>query len=421
MYVCLKACKVGFLAGCRPLIGVDGCHLKGPYPGMSLVAVSMDGNKNIYPVAWAVVEVENTQTWTWFLSLLMEDIEKVDGEGLTIMSDRQKGLLEAFNTVTPKAEIRFCARHIWANFKLQWSGTLMKESFWAAARACPRALKEARDKPIISLMEWIRRYIMKRHYDKRTGAAGFEDRVMPFVTKYLKWVDNETRFCTLIPTFGEEFEVVHRGKQKAVNLTNRTCTCKTWELTGIPCPHAMMCITDQRHEVLDYVDEAYTKATYLRAFQHPIAAMPGYEDWEKVGVTSPTPPPFKKLPGRPKLKKWRREVGEGTSGQPKKIRQIKTCGKCGLNGHNMKTCKNPSMSQEKEKVTETRGMSKSAWSAKVRDDVARRKAKKLQDAAMVAALSGPSFSQQPSVQESQASVNHGAPTTNSKRKLAFED
>ncbi|XP_074305314.1 uncharacterized protein LOC141640410 [Silene latifolia] len=350
----------------------------------------------------------------------------------------------------------------------------MKESFWAAARACSRgefqkemegikflnkdahaylsaipakhwsrhafsttsksnmllnnicesfnaALKEAKDKPIISLMEWIRRYVMKRHYDKRTGAAGFEGRVMPFVTKYLKWVDNETRFCTLIPAFGEEFEVVHRGKQKAVNLTNRTCTYKTGELTGIPCPHAMMCITDQRHEVLDYVDEAYTKATYLRAFQHPIAAMPGYEDWEKVGVTSPTPPPFKKLLGRPKLKKRRREVGEGTSGQPKKMRQIKTCGKCGLNGHNMKTCKNPPMSQEKEKVTATRGMSKSAWSAKVRDGVAKRKAKKLQDAAMVAALSGPSFSQQPSVQESQASVNHGAPTANSKRKLAFED
>ncbi|XP_074282837.1 uncharacterized protein LOC141607385 [Silene latifolia] len=62
MYVCLKACKVGFLAGCRPLIGVDGCHLKGPYPGMCLVAVSMDANNNIYPVAWAAVEVENNQT-----------------------------------------------------------------------------------------------------------------------------------------------------------------------------------------------------------------------------------------------------------------------------------------------------------------------------------------------------------------------
>ncbi|XP_074283613.1 uncharacterized protein LOC141608152 [Silene latifolia] len=221
MYVCFKACRVGFLAGCRPVIRVDGCHLKGSYPGMILVAVSMDANNNIYHVVWAVVEVENSQSWTWFLTLLMEDLEKVDGEGLTITSDRQKGLLEALNRVTPKAEIRFC--------------------------------------------------------------------------------------------------VDHRGKKKAVNLALKTCSCKSWQLTGIPCPHATFCIREQRDEVLDYVDEFYTKETYLKAFQHPIAAMPGYGDWEKVDLTPPAPPPYKKLPGRPKLKKRRRESGDGSSGQTKRL------------------------------------------------------------------------------------------------------
>ncbi|XP_056692221.1 uncharacterized protein [Spinacia oleracea] len=38
MYVCLDALKRGFKQGCRPLIGVDGCHLKGSYPGQILVA-----------------------------------------------------------------------------------------------------------------------------------------------------------------------------------------------------------------------------------------------------------------------------------------------------------------------------------------------------------------------------------------------
>jgi hypothetical protein len=31
MYVSLAAMKKGFLEGCRPIIGVDGCFLKGPY------------------------------------------------------------------------------------------------------------------------------------------------------------------------------------------------------------------------------------------------------------------------------------------------------------------------------------------------------------------------------------------------------
>ncbi|XP_074284509.1 uncharacterized protein LOC141609309 [Silene latifolia] len=77
MYMCLDGCKKGFVAGCRLVVGLDGCHLKGAYSGQLLVAVSKDRNCNIFPIAWAVVEVENKDTWTWFLELLMSDVESV--------------------------------------------------------------------------------------------------------------------------------------------------------------------------------------------------------------------------------------------------------------------------------------------------------------------------------------------------------
>lgn len=48
LYVCFVACKQGFLAGCRPIIGIDGCHLKGNQQGGQLLtAVGIDGNDNI--------------------------------------------------------------------------------------------------------------------------------------------------------------------------------------------------------------------------------------------------------------------------------------------------------------------------------------------------------------------------------------
>lgn len=98
MYICLKACKEGFMAGCRPILGVDGAHLKGPYTGILMTAVGKDGNNNLFPVAWAVVETENSETWCWFLSLLRNDIASVadsvtwlhEQDELTYMSDRQK-------------------------------------------------------------------------------------------------------------------------------------------------------------------------------------------------------------------------------------------------------------------------------------------------------------------------------------------
>lgn len=38
-YTCFGPIKKGFKSGCRPLIGLDGCHLKGPYGGQLLTAI----------------------------------------------------------------------------------------------------------------------------------------------------------------------------------------------------------------------------------------------------------------------------------------------------------------------------------------------------------------------------------------------
>ena len=65
------------MAGCRPILGVDGAHLKGEFPDILLTAVRKDGNNNIFPVAWAVVETENEGTWTWFLQLLNDDLNSI--------------------------------------------------------------------------------------------------------------------------------------------------------------------------------------------------------------------------------------------------------------------------------------------------------------------------------------------------------
>ena len=47
MYVRYNAPKVGFLGGCRPLVGLNGCHLKGKFGGHILSATVSDGNDNI--------------------------------------------------------------------------------------------------------------------------------------------------------------------------------------------------------------------------------------------------------------------------------------------------------------------------------------------------------------------------------------
>lgn len=58
IFICLKPVLDGFLQGCRHIIGLDGVHSIGAYPGICLTVVAKVGNNNIFPLAWSVVDVE---------------------------------------------------------------------------------------------------------------------------------------------------------------------------------------------------------------------------------------------------------------------------------------------------------------------------------------------------------------------------
>jgi len=115
MYICLDACKKGFMAGCRKVLGLDGCFFKGATNGELLCAIGRDANNQMYPIAWAVVEKENNESWDWFCDILFRDVGVGDGEGWVIISDQQKGILNVVQKWAPDAEHRNCARHIYAN------------------------------------------------------------------------------------------------------------------------------------------------------------------------------------------------------------------------------------------------------------------------------------------------------------------
>ncbi|XP_074292492.1 uncharacterized protein LOC141619370 [Silene latifolia] len=268
----------------------------------SLVIVGMDGNNNIYPIAWVVVEIENGETWCLFLRLLMEDLGMEAGLGITIMSDRRKGIREAFNVVTPKAHIKFCVRHIWVNFKVQFPGILFKEAFWKAARASTEV-------PLTGV-------------DIHSTQAANQT----FSEVGFGWAN----CCDVYASSDDSFEVEYMSKQYVVDLPSQNCSCGHWQLCGLPCQHAIAAIHHQRANYEDYVHQAYTKDKYLAAYGTPIPPMPRICQWESVGKVKPLPPPYRKFPGSHSLKKRRKEVGEGTSSeQAKRPRLQRTCGKCG--------------------------------------------------------------------------------------------
>nr|GEV21105.1 hypothetical protein [Tanacetum cinerariifolium] len=95
MYICFKGANDGWLAGCRKVIGLDGCFLKHTCKGELLTVMGRNANNQMYPITWAVVRVENANSSGWFLHLLHDDLCLNDGTGITIISDSHKGLIDA--------------------------------------------------------------------------------------------------------------------------------------------------------------------------------------------------------------------------------------------------------------------------------------------------------------------------------------
>nr|GEV25561.1 hypothetical protein [Tanacetum cinerariifolium] len=63
---------------------------RGPFPGQVLVAVGLDSNNGIYPLAYALVKAESKSSWCWFLKCLGDDIDLHPNSNFTFISDRQK-------------------------------------------------------------------------------------------------------------------------------------------------------------------------------------------------------------------------------------------------------------------------------------------------------------------------------------------
>ncbi|XP_065871778.1 uncharacterized protein [Euphorbia lathyris] len=279
MYVRFTAQKQGYFAGMRPLIGLDGCFLKSPMGGQLLCAVARDGNENMFPLAIGCVDIECKASWQWFLELLVSDFGTPQETKWVFMSDQQKGLVEAMNTVMPGIEHRFCVRHMWENMKLQFKRTEYKNLLWRAAGAGterswefhmqaiknldesaynwvmkhdPKTwarchfsthtksdalqnnicesfntyIKLARNLPVLSMFEWIRKRIMKRYHIKSEGMKRYKGDICPAYQEQLEKLKVDARNCFCTAAGQDKYSVDCYDTTSVVDLGAKTCSCR---------------------------------------------------------------------------------------------------------------------------------------------------------------------------------------------------
>jgi hypothetical protein len=55
---------------CYDVLSIDGAFLTGKYEGTMLTAIEIDVDHQLVPLAFAIVEKENNNSWSWFLRLV---------------------------------------------------------------------------------------------------------------------------------------------------------------------------------------------------------------------------------------------------------------------------------------------------------------------------------------------------------------
>ncbi|GLT53725.1 hypothetical protein SLA2020_269780 [Shorea laevis] len=129
------------------------------------------------------------------------------------------------------------------------------------------------------MLEMIRKQLMRRYQLKRNGIMTLKGKLCPRIVGKLERIGEQAIHCLSTYAGDGLFEVEEKNKQYVVNLGRKTCGCRKWEVTGIPCSHAFSAILYDGGDPEDYVDKCYTLEMYKKAYDPIIYPMPSEEQW----------------------------------------------------------------------------------------------------------------------------------------------
>ena len=383
-------------ANCRPVLSIDGTHLYGKYKGTLLIAMGCDGNNQLFPLAFAITEGENIDSWGWFLACIRNRVTQ--RTGMCVISDRHPGIMTAMSDPhlrwdAPYAYHRICMCHLASNFMTRFKDKLLKNLVCRAAvattprkmnrhmttigRINPEALqwleaipfplwalshdggrryeimttnmsevfnsvlKGARSLPITTLVQLtfsrLNSYFVAR---REQGAARLtsDEQFTPYVDAQIQGhvVKAGSMEIVLYDHLQGRFHVKSRsGRIHHLNLNDKKCTCGKTLIYGFPCSHIIAACQHRCVDFRSFVQGYYTTQSYYDTWASLFYPIFNEDEWPLYnGPTIIALGSMKRqVSGRPKSTHLHNEMD---------VREGKTkikCGLCKQHGHNRQSCK----------------------------------------------------------------------------------
>ncbi|KAK4407956.1 hypothetical protein Sango_0376600 [Sesamum angolense] len=211
---------------------------------------AIDGNQQVLPLAFAVVDEETYPSWKWFLQQLSRHVIR-GRRGMCLISDRHGGLIKAVREgpdfVSPHGVHRYCLRHAMKGQKM-----LQNNQLWTDF-AC---------KMFISWQQKAVEHTVTKYSHAQQSAS--------VVTR------RQGR---------------HGMNTHVVKIANRECSCGKWNQFGIPCSQAQKVCgaynISAASMVKDYYDVMAYNNTYSKHFE-PVQLEDYWDDPNFQLVHDPT-------------------------------------------------------------------------------------------------------------------------------------
>jgi hypothetical protein len=202
-----------------------------------------------------------------------------------------------------------------------------------------RWIIDARFKPIIAMLEDICIMVTRRIQENRSNSERWTMETCPNILRKVNKIRHATQYCHVLWNSAYGFEVRDKKWRFTVDLQQKTCSCKYWQLSGIPCQHACAALFTMSDEPNNYVNACFSIDHYKKTYQHVLQPV----EHESTRPVYPNPRPLplvvKKMPGQPQTKR-RMDALERVNSSTKSSRvgtKIR-CRSCNGVGHNSKTC-----------------------------------------------------------------------------------
>ncbi|KAK9249827.1 hypothetical protein V1507DRAFT_483367 [Lipomyces tetrasporus] len=120
--------------------------------------------------------------------------------------------------------------------------------------------------------------------------------------------DNFPDKGALMPVYAHEYEVRTQGGESfRVYLDSKTCPCRRWTYSGVPCSYAVAAISFAGRDYVDFVDDYFKVDAFERTYARGIRSMSTVIVTEDVDLPKVRPPNTRRPPGRPNKKRVRTE------------------------------------------------------------------------------------------------------------------